>query len=42
MLPHPLANSEMQNYYRNEPKFNRIYTRNNLAEKKNMGLCNKS
>ena len=34
MLPYPLANSEIQNYYENEPKFNGIYTRNNLPEKK--------
>ena len=34
MLPHPLTNSEIQNYYQNEPKFNGIYTRNNLPEKK--------
>ena len=30
MLPHPLANFEIQKYYQNEPKFNRVYSRNNL------------
>ena len=32
MPPHPLTNFEMQNHYRNEPKFNGIYSRNNLPE----------
>ena len=30
MPPHPLTNFEMQKYYQNEPRFNGIYSRNNL------------
>ena len=30
MLPHYLTNFEMQQYYQNEPKFNGIFSRNNL------------
>ena len=33
MLPHPLTNFEMQNYYQNEPIFNGVYSRDNLNEK---------
>ena len=32
MLPHPLSNFEIQKYYQNEPKFNRVYSRNNLPK----------
>ena len=32
MLPHPLTNFEKQKYYENEPKFNGIYSRNNLLK----------
>ena len=32
MLPHLLTNFEIQKYYRNEPKFNGVYTRNNLLK----------
>ena len=32
MLPHPLTNFEIQQYYKNEPKFNGAYLRNNLPE----------
>ena len=32
MLPHPLANFEMKKYYENEPKFNGVYSRNNLSK----------
>ena len=32
MLPHPLTNFEMQTYYQNKPKFNGVYSRNNLAK----------
>ena len=32
MLPHPLTNFEMQKYYQNEPKFNGVYSRNNLPK----------
>ena len=30
--PHPLANIEME-YYQNEPRFNGVYSRENLPEK---------
>ena len=33
MLPHPLANFKIQKYYENEPRFNGVYSRNNLPEK---------
>ena len=33
MRPHPLTNFEIQKYYKNEPKFNGIFSRNNLPEK---------
>ena len=32
MLPHPLTNFEIQIYYKNEPRFNGVFTRNNLFE----------
>ena len=28
--PHPLTNFEIQEYYQNEPRFNRVFSRNNL------------
>ena len=34
MPPHPLKNFEIQKYYQNEPKFNGIYSRNNLPKVK--------
>ena len=30
MTPHLLINFERQKYYENEPKFNGVYSRNNL------------
>ena len=30
MPPHPLTNFEIQKYYQNEPRFNGVYSRNNL------------
>ena len=33
MPPHPLTNFEIQKYYQNEPKFNDVYSRNNLPRK---------
>ena len=30
MLPHPLTKFEIQKYYQNEPKFNGVYSRNNV------------
>ena len=32
MSPNPLTNFEIQKYYQNEPKFNDVYSRNNLPE----------
>ena len=39
MLPHPLTNFEIQKYYRNEPRLNDVYSRNNLPEKIKDGTC---
>ena len=33
MAPHPLTNFEIQKYYENEPRFNGVYSRNNLPKK---------
>ena len=30
MPPHPLTHFEIQKYYENEPKFNGVYSRNDL------------
>ena len=35
MPPHYLTNFEIQQYCENEPKFNGVYSRNNLSETKN-------
>ena len=32
MLPHALTNFEIQKYYENEPRFNGVYSRNNLPK----------
>ena len=32
MPPHPLTNFEIQKYYKNEPRFNGVFSRNNLPE----------
>ena len=32
MLPYPLTNFEIQKYYKNEPRFNGIYFRENLQK----------
>ena len=32
MPPHPLKSFEIQKYYQNEPKFNDVYSRNNLPK----------
>ena len=32
MPPHPLINFEIQKCYQNEPKFNCVYSRNNLPK----------
>ena len=31
MPPHPLTDFEIQKYYQNEPKFNGVYSRNDLS-----------
>ena len=33
MPPHPLTNFEIQNYYKNEPRSNGVFSRNNLPKK---------
>ena len=33
MPPHPLTNFETQKYYQNKPRFNGVFSRNNLAKK---------
>ena len=33
MLLHPLTNFEVQKYYKNEPRFNGVYSRDNLPNK---------
>ena len=30
--PHPLTNFEIQKFYKNEPRFNGVFSRNNLSE----------
>ena len=37
--PHPLTNFEIQKYYKNEPRFNGVFSRNNLP-KSNFIECN--
>ena len=32
MPPHALTNFEIQKYYQNEPRFNSVYSRDNLTE----------
>ena len=31
-MPHPLTNFEIQKYYQREPKFNGVYSKNNLSK----------
>ena len=31
--PHPLINFEIQKYYKNKPRFNGVFSRNNLRKK---------
>ena len=33
MPPHPLTSFELEKYYQNEPRFNGVYSRNNLPKK---------
>ena len=32
MPPHPLTNFEIQKYYQNEPRFNGVYSGDNLTK----------
>ena len=32
MTPHPLTDFEIQKYYQNEPRFNGVYSRDNLPK----------
>ena len=43
LLPfHPLTNIEINEYYKNEPRFNGVYSRNNLPNRiKKRSICNK-
>ena len=38
MLPHPLTYLEIQRHYQNEPRFNDVYSRDNLPKTKD-GAC---
>ena len=38
---HPLTNFEIQKYYGNEPRFNGVFSRNNLPKKKGWSIRNK-
>ena len=43
MPPHPLTNFEIKKYYKNEPRFNGVYSSDNLLKIMDlMDLCNKS
>ena len=43
ILPYPLTNFEIQEYYENEPKFNGVFSRDNLPKKiKDGGIRNKT
>ena len=37
MPPHPLTNFEIQKYYENEPRYNDVYSRDNLPKKRKNG-----
>ena len=37
--PHPLTNFEIQKYYQSEPRFNGVFSRNNLPKKIKDGAC---
>ena len=42
MPPHSLTNFEIQKYYQNEPKFNGVYSKNNLPKIKDGAYVIKS
>ena len=37
MLPHPLTNFEIQEYYQNKSRFNGVYSRDNLSDEIKVG-----
>ena len=39
MKPYPLTNFEIQKYYENEPRFNGVFSRDNLLKKIKDGAC---
>ena len=39
MPPHPLTNFETQEYYKNEPRFKGVYSRDNLPKTIKNGTC---
>ena len=42
MPPHPLTNFELERVYENEPRFNGVFSRNNLPKKtKGWGIRHK-
>ena len=42
LAPHPLTNHETQMYYQNEHRFNGVYSRDNLPDRREKwGICNK-
>ena len=40
MPPHSLTNFKTQQYYQNEPKFNGVYSRNNMSKIKDGAYIN--
>ena len=38
MTPHPLTNFEIQKYYQNEPRFNGVYSRDNLPKRSSVEI----
>ena len=40
MPPHPLTNFEIQEYHKNEPRFNGVYSRDNLPKTIKWSICN--
>ena len=38
MPPHPLTNIEIQKYYQNEPRFNGVYSRDNIPERNSVEI----
>ena len=39
MPPHPLTNFKIQRHYENEPRFNVVFSRNNLPKTIKDGAC---